>query len=128
MKLFKNILKDRATKNTFPWIHLEDQNTLDKLISDSFVKPVLIFKHSIRCGTSSFVKGRFEIEWDIDHSFVQTYFLDLITYRQISNAIAEKLHVLHESPQVILVKDGKAIYHASHSGIDVDEIKSVLKV
>ena len=52
------------------------------------------------------------------------YFLDLISYRNVSNAIADEFGVLHQSPQILVVKDGKCIYDDSHMGIDFGMVAS----
>ena len=69
---------------------------------------------------------RLEDDWDIDPTQVDPHYLDLIRYRDVSNYIAERLSVYHESPQVILVKDGECTYEESHMGIYVAEIKEQL--
>jgi bacillithiol system protein YtxJ len=85
--------------------------------------PVIIFKHSTRCSISSMVKNRLERSWQ--HSS-PVYLLDLIALRSISNLIAEDLRVQHESPQLLVVKDGKCIYNASHTMISAEETASYL--
>jgi bacillithiol system protein YtxJ len=67
--------------------------------------------------------NRLESQWDIDEDALQPVYLDLIAYRDISNKIASDLDVTHQSPQVLIVKDGKCTYQASHSQIDVEDIK-----
>jgi bacillithiol system protein YtxJ len=55
------------------------------------------------------------------YDFVQKdfdlYFLDLLSHREVSNEVAYKFQVLHESPQLIIVKNGVTVAHASHGGI-----------
>ena len=53
---------------------------------------------------------------------VTPYFLDLIAHRDISNEIANRFGVTHQSPQLILIKEGKAVYNVSHSDIDAEEL------
>jgi len=86
----------------------------------------LIFKHSTRCSVSAMAKRRFELDWDIIPSDTPLYFLDLITYRNISNQIAETFQVHHESPQVLLIKDGECVLDASHSDISAEEIAETI--
>ena len=81
----------------------------------------LLFKHSTRCGTSSFALKDFERTFD-PASGIQCYFLDLLKYREISDAIAARTGVRHESPQVIVLVDGKVVYEASHHQIDTQTI------
>lgn len=82
-----------------------------------------VFKHSTRCSISSMAKSRFEREYNLDFP---VYYLDLIQYRPISNLIAEKSGIEHQSPQLIVFQNGKPIYNGSHSGIVIDDIKSEL--
>lgn len=86
----------------------------------------IIFKHSTRCSISMMAKRRFELDWDSLPEEISLYFLDLIQYREISNQIAQLFHVHHESPQLLLIKDGECILDQSHGGISVDEALSVI--
>ena len=108
------------------WNTLDSVAKVDALIEASHAKPQLIFKHSTRCNISSLAQYRLEDDWDIDPTQVDPHYLDLIRYRDVSNYIAERLSVYHESPQVILVKDGECTYEESHMGIYVAEIKEQL--
>jgi bacillithiol system protein YtxJ len=102
------------------WITLDSLQQLEQLNETSANKPQLIFKHSTRCSISTMAKNRLyknALPEDIDF-----YYLDLISHRDISNKIAEQYGVHHESPQVLLIKNGKCIYNESHSGIYMDEI------
>lgn len=102
------------------WIQLTTAEQVKDIIQKSAVKPQLIFKHSIRCSTSSLAKGRLEkapMPENIDF-----YYLDLINYRDISNLVADQFSVHHESPQVLLIKNGECIYEESHIGIRMEEI------
>lgn len=86
----------------------------------------LIFKHSTRCSVSSMAKRRFELDWEILPADTSLYFLDLISYRDISAEIAEIFQVHHESPQILLIKNGDCILDASHSDISADEVAEVI--
>jgi bacillithiol system protein YtxJ len=102
------------------WIALQNEKQLDEIRQRSAERPQVIFKHSIRCSTSALVKSRLERgqqPWDIDF-----YYLDLINYRPISNQIAESFCIHHESPQVLIIRNGECIYDESHLGICMDEI------
>ena len=94
---------------------------LAEIKEQSKVKPQLIFKHSTRCSISSVAKSRLERSTPPEN--VDFYFLDLIKNRDISNKIAEEFSVSHESPQVLLIKNGECVYDESHSGISMDEIE-----
>jgi bacillithiol system protein YtxJ len=105
------------------WKHLTSIEDLDQLTAESATKPALILKHSNRCNICHVVLNRIERNWnDEDEQKVVPYFLDLLAHRGVSNAIAERFGVEHESPQVLLIRDGKCIYSASHSGINYSDI------
>lgn len=87
----------------------------------------LIFKHSTRCSVSAMAKRRFELDWEVIPEDTNLYFLDLINYRSISSEIAETFHVQHESPQILLIKNGDCILDASHSDISADEVAEVIQ-
>lgn len=103
------------------WEKLTDIAQLDEIKSISGDRSVLIFKHSTRCSISATALARLERNWK-NNGNVTPYFLDLITYRQISNKIAEMFQIEHESPQALLIKNGKCVYDASHMSISFDEI------
>ncbi|GAB2821769.1 thioredoxin family protein [Ferruginibacter profundus] len=102
------------------WIDLNDEQQLSSLKELSKQKAQLIFKHSTRCAISSMAKNRLERATLPDS--VDFYYLDLVKHRQLSSAIAEEFGVYHESPQVLLIKNGECIYDESHSGIQMEEI------
>ena len=106
------------------WKSLENRGHLDDILSRSATLPQLIFKHSTRCSISSMAKNRLERE--AAPSGVEFHFLDLIRYRGISNEIAEMFDVMHESPQVILIKNGESTYSESHNGISMEAISQAL--
>jgi len=86
----------------------------------------LIFKHSTRCSISMMAKRRFEMDMDKLPADMPLYFLDLIKYRDISSQVAQDFQVHHESPQMLLIKDGECILDQSHGGISVEEALEVL--
>ncbi len=105
------------------WHKLESLTDLEKIHSDSSGQPVLIFKHSTRCSISSAALARFERAW-VGTSGIKPYYLDLLAHRDVSNAIASKYGINHQSPQALLIKEGVCVYDASHLSIDVDDLKS----
>lgn len=102
------------------WIEITNELQLEEVKSLSKTKPQLIFKHSTRCSISSMAKHR--LEKTATPGEIDFYYLDLIKNRNISQKIAEEFDISHESPQVLLIKNGKCIYDESHSGITMDEI------
>ena len=105
------------------WHHITSLDDVDTIIDNSRVTPCLILKHSTRCPISTMAMRRLEMNWDIEEGALETHYLDLIRYREVSNHIAATFGVAHESPQVILIKDGKAVYDASHLDIRVEELR-----
>lgn len=107
------------------WKPLTQQNEIEEIDKQSEATPILIFKHSTRCAISSAALSRIEREWKNDVLIVP-YYLDLLAYRNVSNALAEKYNVEHQSPQVLLISKGKCIYNQSHTGIRFSELASQL--
>lgn len=105
------------------WKKLESIADLEAALEASKDQAVALFKHSTRCSVSSMAKRLIESDWDLD---IDAYYLDLIAHREVSNAIAERLHIQHQSPQMIVVKDGAAVYHASHGSIRVADMAEAL--
>lgn len=119
-----NKTDETTTTKGINWQVLQTEEQLKEIINESHEKPVAIFKHSIRCSISSMAKRRLERNWDIAEDSLTIYYLDLITFRSVSNKIVEVFEIQHESPQIILVKDGEAIFHTSHSDISVEGLKA----
>jgi len=103
------------------WKNLEQLTALEEIDKASFTHPILIFKHSTRCSISDVAKARLDREDNLNG--VDFYYLDLIKHRDISNALAEKYNVHHESPQILLILKGECIYDESHIAITMAEIK-----
>ena len=99
------------------WIKIQSELDIEKIKEVSFKGSVLIFKHSTSCPISSTAKDRLDRNRNDFAAIEDIYYLDLIAYRSISNAIASEFGVRHESPQVLIIKDGVCIYNESHFGI-----------
>ncbi len=104
------------------WQPITSPNDVDTLIERSHQRPVLIFKHSTTCPISSIARTRLEQDWDFKEEELEPYFLDLLRHRPTSKYIADSLAVHHESPQVLLVRDGICHYDSSHLDISVKEL------
>ena len=102
------------------WIHLTDETQLTEIISRSQSKPQVIFKHSSRCSISAVALQRLQKSQQPDS--LDFYFLDLLAHRALSNKVSEVFGVHHESPQVLLIKDGKCIFDESHLGISMNDL------
>jgi len=110
------------------WISLKDSKQLDEIIAESKKRPVIIYKHSTRCNISRSAFDRLERKWDSSATGdVKRYFLDLLSYRDISNKIAELFQVEHRSPQVLVISGGKSVLDLSHYDIDFDQLKPFFK-
>jgi bacillithiol system protein YtxJ len=106
------------------WKYITDVNQIEEIKKQPGYS--LIFKHSTRCSVSMMAKRRFEMDWEVIPEDTSLYFLDLISYRQISADIATRFQVHHESPQILLIKDGSCVLDASHGDISADEVAEVI--
>ena len=117
MGLFNNIFKPKEEiQSNFNWIPLTSIEQLDKIVANSTNKTQAIFKHSTRCGISSMVIKQFEILHK-EEVTVDFYYLDLLQFRAISNEIATRFGITHQSPQLIVLKNKKVVAHSSHHEI-----------
>ena len=103
------------------WKIFNTTNQLEEIISLSFSKPVVIYKHSTRCSLSSMIKSR--LEKSVPPQEIDFYFLDIIQYRSLSNQIAHQFGVTHESPQVLLISQGNCTFHESHYAIRMEDLQ-----
>lgn len=113
------------------WQHLTDVNQFLNIINQSkeqsyYNRTVLFFKHSTRCAISSMALNRIESKW-IDNELIDTYYLDLLQHRDISNEIEKQLGVEHASPQILLVRNGSCFYSATHNAINVADVLEAIE-
>lgn len=126
MGFIKNFLNDKNGELREGWLELTSEDQLEQIIKDSHKKPVGLFKHSTRCGISTRAKFVLEEDWDISTDELDFYYLDLLQYRNVSNKIAEVTGVQHQSPQVLLIKDGEVVYEETHHAINPGKLKEYL--
>jgi bacillithiol system protein YtxJ len=129
MSIFNSIFgepKPNSNLSNITWTPIEHLGQIEEIIALSEQIPVIIFKHSTRCSISRMALKNFENEYDLGKN-VEVYFLDLISYRDVSNEIASRFNVVHQSPQLLLIVGGKSVYDVSHSSIDAQELKSKIK-
>ena len=107
-----------------PWNQLSSKESLDCFFSGNL--PHIIFKHSPRCGISSMVLRRFESSEVFKNAKEKYWLLHVIENRAMSNTLANDFNVRHESPQVLVLLNGKLLYHAAHSAIDANQIEIIL--
>lgn len=120
--LFGGNKESKEEKDPLPWKRLTSLGQLDQIAKDSKSKPVAIFKHSTTCGISRMALRQLESQYDIDPNALDLYYLDLKAYREVSQEVAIRFQVLHQSPQIILIKNGTAVYAASHGSINAGEL------
>lgn len=108
------------------WKTLDSLDQLDQIIKDSYKKPVVLFKHSVTCGISARAKYMLEEDWNISEDDFDFYYLDLLAFRNVSNEIASRFSVQHQSPQIIIIKAGKAIFDMSHHRISAKSLEEAL--
>ena len=116
----------KKEKKVLPWIALNSINQLDTIVEASMIKTQVIFKYSTRCGISRMVLNQFVDNYNLSEDELDLHFLDLIDYRDVSNEVGYKFQVLHESPQVLIIKNGVVVAHASHSGINAIDLNRFL--
>lgn len=133
MGLFNNVFGGKSDKESksekksyINWIPLTSIDKLEEIKEESKTASVLIFKHSTRCGISSMVIKRFENLFQEEHQHLKVYYLDLLSYRTISDEIGYAFQVMHQSPQLIVVKNSVAVHHASHYDIATTDLTRFL--
>ncbi len=107
------------------WETLNTAETFEAAMNASNNHPVVLFKHSTRCSISRMALKMIRNEWDLPPS-VRPFLLDLLAHRDVSQLITEQLNVRPESPQLLLIQNGKGIHHASHDRIDASALKAYL--
>lgn len=116
----------KKEKKVLPWIALNSLEQLDVIESASKIKTQVIFKYSTRCGVSRMVLNQFENSYKLSEEVLDLYFLDLINYRDVSNEVGCKFQVMHESPQLLVIKNGVVVAHSSHSGVNAIDLSKFL--
>jgi len=116
-----------SSKKSLPWQQLTTIDQLKEVIASSAEKPVLLFKHSTRCGISSMALSGFQSGWEGTEEAIGIYYLDLLNHRDVSSEIEVLTGVFHQSPQVIVLKNMEVVYTATHSGISAREALNAIK-
>ncbi len=118
--------KEEKVENKLPWHILSSLEQLNEIKEISKSTPVAIFKHSTRCGISRMVMRQFESSYSLNDSQLKLYYLDLLNYRSLSDEVGFTFQVMHQSPQLIVIKDGVAVAHASHNSIQAQELENFI--
>jgi bacillithiol system protein YtxJ len=124
-KLFTGNTSDENKENKVEakFYTLDDIKLLDEIDAISHIKPVVLFKHSTRCSISRFALKQFDAKFTFDADKIDWYLLDLLNHRDISNEMAQRYNVHHQSPQIIVVRNGKAVFSETHDAIDANDLK-----
>ena len=106
--------------------HLYDLQSLEAAIEESRVRPVLLFKHSRTCGISC--EAFDELHAHLDHASSSAAYkvITVQSHRHLSDEAAARLGVRHETPQAILLRDGKPVWKASHFRITAATLSRAL--
>ncbi|RDK85443.1 bacillithiol system redox-active protein YtxJ [Marinirhabdus gelatinilytica] len=120
-KTQRDIAKEEIVE--VPWHVLSEIQQVDEIEEQSKTTPVAIFKHSTSCGISRMVLRNFEKEYTLTDDQMKLYYLDLKANRAVSNEVAQRFQVIHESPQIIVVKNGATVAHASHHSIQAGDLE-----
>jgi bacillithiol system protein YtxJ len=115
--LFSGNSDSKKEKKILPWIPLRSINQLDEIEKKSKGKTQVIFKHSTTCGISRMVLNMFVDTYNVSESQLDLYFLDLHAHRDVSNETGIKFQVVHQSPQLLIIKNGVTVFHTSHGAI-----------
>ena len=129
MSFFKNIFKENANsskeeiKETAKFYTLDKMEQFDEIDEISQSKPVVLFKHSTRCSISRMALKQFDAEFNYPEEKIDWYLLDLLNHRDLSNEIASRYSVVHQSPQIVVIRNGKAVFNVSHDSISAEDLK-----
>ncbi|WP_405414374.1 bacillithiol system redox-active protein YtxJ [Maribacter sp. Asnod1-A12] len=115
--LFGSKSEDEGSSSGIPWIPLNSVDQLNSIKEASKARPQVIFKHSTSCGISRMVLNMFKSSYGLEDGQMDLYFLDLLANRDVSNAVASEFGVMHQSPQLLIVKNGVVVIHDSHGAI-----------
>jgi bacillithiol system protein YtxJ len=128
MGLFKNIFKmntenSEVKASNLNWIPFTSIDQMEEIKALSANETILIFKHSTRCGISRMVLKQFENSFKEGFKDLKVYYIDLLNYREVSNEVGYAFQVQHQSPQLLVIKNGVAVNHASHYEITNLDLK-----
>ncbi len=103
------------------FIEINNNEKLDELFEKSSENPVILFKHSTTCPISA---GVYQVISQINSD---VYLIVVQKARNVSNYVAEKTGIRHESPQTLVIKNGETVYHASHYDVQLNKVEKYLE-
>ena len=106
---------------------LHDVQSLDAAIAESCERPVLLFKHSRQCGVSCEALDELQAHVEGSDAGVAYKMITVQTHRSVSDAASERLGLRHQTPQAILLRDGKMVWSVSHFRITALNLDALLK-
>ncbi len=112
--------------STMNWINIKNTEQITAIATQSKTTPCLIFKHSMTCNMSAMAKFRLEEDWNFNENELIPYFVDILQFKKVSNEISDYFQEYHQSPQILIIKDGYCIYEESHLDISVEDIQENL--
>ena len=129
MNFLKNIFKETSSeesetsKEDVKYFELDKMEQFDEIDEISKTKSVVLFKHSTRCSVSRMALKQFDAEFNYPEEKIDWYLLDLLNHRDLSNEIAHRYNVTHQSPQILVIQNGKAVFNESHDSIAAEDLK-----
>jgi bacillithiol system protein YtxJ len=129
MNFLKNIFKEtlseesESSKEDVKYFELDKMEQFDEIDEISKTKPVVLFKHSTRCSISRMALKQFDTAFNYPEEKIDWYLLDLLNHRDLSNEIASRYNVVHQSPQIVVIRNGKAVFNESHDSIAAEDLK-----
>ena len=129
MNFLKNFFKEtsseesESSKEDMKYFELDKMEQFDKIDEISKTKPVVLFKHSTRCSISRMALKQFDAAFNYPEEKIDWYLLDLLNHRDLSNEIAHRYNVTHQSPQILVIQNGKAVFNESHDSIAAEDLK-----
>jgi bacillithiol system protein YtxJ len=129
MNFLKNIFKENTSNSTestnenVKFFTLDKMEQFDEMDEISATKSIVIFKHSTRCSISRMALKQFDAEFNYPEEKIEWYLLDLLNHRDLSNEIASRYNVVHQSPQIVVIRNGKAVFNESHDSIAAEDLK-----
>jgi len=129
MNFLKNFFKEtsseesESSKEDVKYFQLDKMEQFDEIDEISKTKPVVLFKHSTRRSISRMALKQFDAAFNYPEEKIDWYILDLLNHRDLSNEIASRYNVVHQSPQIVVIRNGKAVFNESHDSISAEDLK-----
>lgn len=126
MGLFDRLLGTTQEKNEELWFQISSTQEADGVIKASNEKIQVIFKHSGSCGISFFAKKNLDSIPPEELQHADMYIVDVIRDRNVAYYLADRFSVRHESPQLLVIKKKKVIWHGSHNAVNPENLLQAL--